>query len=481
MTTEFVESFIREQSLDEDMELVFKENSISVIRDGFEVTGRFSPTEFEEAVADVFGLTVQETIDFRDKFDAFKEEGSRREVSDSRLMTVEKYRKNYGSESISEIADNLRVSGEDFSLGHDVWNFLETPEADIIAENAANEIDEILEAESDVIEEQIGEEFSGKYREAAEQAYEKLEEDISEIAGLAEISGYRADLGMFDTFNWLKEKQENPNWQDEIDTDELRRRLESEVETQRRSKTLDALESQAQQIAKKHYRNITGEEPDELDKDELYAVRAHIMTQRFEDLEILEDIIKYGEESYFRESSPSYDQISSLEYSELEVLKNGLGKEVAEIGGREFEIYVASPIEGLRYGDEFDTCHSITWEEDYNTRNSGAIRRSASLTSPIIYVKDGNGEIIGRDRIDLREDAIVDKSIDTLISSSKSYSGLENRELNSQLKEAIEEYEEDMRLQIGYPRRCKRADIFEAIINSDVYDEWLAPGAEPPA
>lgn len=469
ITTKFKESFIRKKASEDEATVSTDEDGLIVERDGVDMTSRYSPHDFEETVADVFDMNVDEALDFSHRMRDF---GGRRSVTDSSLRTTEKYRESYGEEKTSELADNLRVSGSNKSLGDDIWNFLKTPESDILAENAEEEIDEILEADSPRLEDQISEELEDEYQEAAEEAYNTVKDDISEIVGLAEISGSELYFDSFDTLKWLKDKQRTPEWNDNIDTDDVTKRLEGEVESQKRRKTLDALESQAHKVAAEHYEKITGQQPDQVDKDIIYGVRAHMMTEDPEDLELLEDILKHNKDVYTQESSHSYEKIGSLENAEFDTLRDGLGREKYELSSGEVEVYVASPLEALRYGDEFDTCHSITWEQDRHTQNKEAIIRSGSLTNPVIFAEDENGNIVGRDR--MYRDIDEEKGEKELGNGGKSYTSIGDREINSELREVIEDYQEQMREEMGYMTPEKRSAIHNAELKSK-YEEWHAP------
>lgn len=469
VTTNFVLEFAREKA-EEEAKVSIEKNDIRVEQDGMDVSNLCTLNHSVEKVTEVFDLDLQEAVEFDEKL---KEFGGRREVTDSDARAVEKYRESYGKDKTSKLAENLRVQDKNFSLGQDLWNFLRTPEADILAENAEAEVDEILEAESDGFKDEIDEILEAEYKNAANEAYDTFENQISEIAGLAEISGENLDFGTFDVFNWLKGKQYDPNWNEDIDVEDIKERLESQLDSQKRRKTLNALYSQAHKRVEDTYREITGSSPEEVDKDLVYGVRAHMMTNNTENRQLLEDIIQHDEDVYFQNSSPSNDVLGTLEKSEFETFKSGLGTKKYHLGDKEVEIYVASPIESLKYGDEFDTCHSITWD-DHEGSNEGVIKRSGSLTSPVIFAEDENGNLVGRDRMIRTEDRSM-SGLAVLRGAEKIYTSLEDSDLNSELTEAMKDYQEEMRLEMGYVRDEKTHDIQTAVINTDVYEEWHDP------
>ncbi|MFB6215937.1 MAG: hypothetical protein ABEJ72_03080, partial [Candidatus Aenigmatarchaeota archaeon] len=80
------------------------------------------------------------------------------------------------------------------------------------------------------------------------------------------------------------------------------------------------------------------------------------MTGEGETRELVEDIIRHDKDVYFQDSAGDYNDLAELEFPEFEVLRDGVGREQYEVEGRSVEVYVASPLEALRYGDEFQTC-----------------------------------------------------------------------------------------------------------------------------
>lgn len=429
------------------------------------------PNSMVESISDAFGLDEDEERKFRINI----REYHGNELKSERIeATAEKYSENYGNK-LSELSELLRV--DEKSLGDDVWNLLEGTRSDILAEDAEKEIDQILEAESETgFEEDINKVFDGKYQQAAEQAYSELEGGFRKIAGLADISDGDIDLESFDAFKWMKDKQYSPHWDQEIDVTELTKRLRSQVETQIRSKTLDAIDAQARHWAESKYIEIIGEEPDLTEEELIHGIRAWKMTQDSDTLEKIETALRHNRESYFHELSPAYskDEMAKLEQPELETLTKGIGRKKYSIGNREVEIHVASPLEAIKHGEAFDTCQSLTWEEGENT-NGEPLSNLTSLRHPMVYARDSENNVVGRAKLTClyEEDMSPLQNKRLRGAENGAYTGLETQELNRELEEAISDYRDKMSLKMGATKNP--AQIDQAARNYEDTGEWFAP------
>jgi hypothetical protein len=471
VTTKFSSSFLEEKVQDEDdIDIVREDNEAKAVGEHGDMTSFYSMSEVVTQAVETFNLDVNEAADLDDQVEDF---GGKRQFTDRIKRTVEKYGESYEEDLLEDIVDQVRV--EDLSAGDSLWNFLKSPEADILAENAERELEEITSTqETDAIADQIEEELEAEYQEAAQQVYEQHEEEINKAYHLSQISGQEISLSNFDTFNWLKSKQYDSNWNDELEISEISNSLESELDTQIRAKTLESLESQAHKVAADKYEEITGEKPDEVGKEVLYSSRALMMTEDEETRDIVEDIMKKGDEVYL---SADHVDISDIDYHHVDILKDGVGSETYDIGGKEVEIHVANPAERLRYGEEFQTCKSLTWE-DSGESNEEVVKRSTALKDPIIYAEQENGD--GESQVIAREILHYDMDGDYReLGNGRMYRSLESREDNKELEEAMNDYKDRMRSELAVPTDEQRSAIEDADIQYSVTSDWYAPENAP--
>ncbi|MFB6215938.1 MAG: hypothetical protein ABEJ72_03085, partial [Candidatus Aenigmatarchaeota archaeon] len=258
VTANFKKSFIKKKvDSEDDLDLVENEEGITVMSGDTDFTGSYRLKNIVEEVGSVFDFSVDEAIKFDKQFEDF---GGRKDYTDRMKETARRFQNSYREEKISELSDMLRAENKRTSLGHDIWNFLKGPEADILAEDAEDEIDEILNtSKEDNIDSQIDDILEGKYREAAREVYSEFKDDIGKVVGLEDITGQDTSMDSFDVFTWLKGKQENPYWDQEIDTNQVSERLESEIDTRVRQRTLEALDTKAETLVAEKYEEITGE------------------------------------------------------------------------------------------------------------------------------------------------------------------------------------------------------------------------------
>lgn len=428
-----------------------------------------------ETLSVAFDLGLEEAMDVIDRFD---ENGTNSEFIWRIGDTIDRYAESYDQDTLASLAGQLRTGNERDSVGDDLWQFLASPQSDLLAEDAEEYLAPVVERlESHGIEDEIETQLDGIYAEAAQELVDGQDDRLDRLARLeAIVRGEEIGMQQFDTLQWLRGKQANPNDDlERIDMDDLYGRFEDDIDSMVRARTIDALEQQAQERAADMYMEITGERT-EMDDDMVYAVRAWMMTEeepfvKGEEsvLGKLEKLIEHGTEAYWEidpGSTVAKDGPVYYEQPVIETLRQGPdGPETYEIGGEEIEIYVADPIEALRYGEEFRTCRSIEWDDP----NQGTVNRAASLPAVTLYAEKEDGSIVGRMNLTYVEDDDGQGELE----GGPIYRGLEDTETNEMLAEAMEEYAEDMRKALA-----AHGDEYLHDRLHDIYEregEWIAP------
>lgn len=472
VTTKFNSSFLEEKVQgEESIDIVREDEDVKAVGEHGDMTSFYGMSEVVNQTTETFNLKVEEAVDFDNQVEEF---GGKRRFTDRMKRTAEKYGESYEEELLDQIVDQIRVD-QDLSAGNDLWNFLKKPEADLLAENSEEKLEAITESqEENIIANKIEAELEEEYQKAAEEAYRDNKEEFNKLYNLSQISGQEIGLNNFDTFNWIKSKQYDNNWNNDLDLGEISSSLKSEIDTQIRAKTLDALNSQAHKAAAEKYEEVTGTRPNEVNEDIVYSARAWMMTEDEETRNVLEEIMHKGDEAYL---STLNENIADIDYHHIDILKDGAGRKEYQVGDKQVEVYVASPEERLRYGEEFQTCKSLTWEEQGDT-NEETIKRSAALKSPIIYaeVPDDNGEdqVVGREIIHYDLDGDHRD-----LTNGRMYTNLESGEHNQELKEVIDNYKDEIRSDLAVPTEEQKRLIQDAETHYKVTGDWYAPENTP--
>lgn len=324
------------------------------------------------------------------------------------------------------------------------------------------------------------------YREAVEEVYEELEEDIKEVSYLADLQDteFQADISVLK--KWEAERQ--GKWDAGLDEDQheekaeklnrdSKREIRKQVNNLQRDYTKHRIEKIGSEAVENLYEDITGEsksiEKIEENKDLIYALRLrkHIGGQyneeisadrretKLKNLDVVITNHDQPEEVYLLDSGveeSNREWVESQKYGIEDLIDPGLEEFLAdskfensessrssfktyvEEAGEELTYTIADPLESLGMGRFVDSCRAIG-----ESRTRAAVHDSVAPNRLTVYVEDERQQRKARIKAAITED-------DSLVYKRKSGQNDLGADLENETEKYLNAIASSLRLDLEY-------------------------------
>lgn len=349
------------------------------------------------------------------------------------------------SQELDQLFSYLKTNNHE--IADTLFNISQKRYADL-ADNEAEAIRKILPSQENIFSQEsprVPEVFEedSPYRQAVEEVYQELDEEIKELSHLAELQDeeFEPDLGVLKKWESERqgrwdaglEEQDHEEKAEELSND-AKREIKKDISNLQRKYAKQQMERIGSGEIEKIYEDITGEHKsiEELEEnpDVIYALR--LRTDVGDGVENLERIIKnhkQPEQVYYLDTiealkslgnisdTTNNDWLDSQDYElkdlvdpNLEEYLEGPQFESSEEADSAFETYVedideeltykvANPLESLGMGNFADSCRSIGRD-----RPRAAVHDSVAPNRLTVYIEDEEQERKARVKAAITED-----------------------------------------------------------------------------